>query len=98
MDSYSCAAVPNTANPGGQNNYHICDPKLDEMMNAVNATADPAGRKTALDALQKYIFDQYYVIMMYARANVYGTTDRFVPGPFSFASNMDWNSELWTVK
>jgi peptide/nickel transport system substrate-binding protein len=98
LDSYACDMVPSEANPGGLNNYHICDPQLDDLMNAVNASADPAVRKTALDALQKYIFDQYYVVMMYVRANVYGYTDRFVPGPFSFTSNMDWNSEVWDVK
>lgn len=98
MDSYACNTIPNAANPSGTNNYHLCDPQLDPLLAAVNATADPAARKTALDAVQKYIFDQYYVIMMYARANVYGTTARFVPGPFGFASNMDWNSEVWDVK
>jgi peptide/nickel transport system substrate-binding protein len=98
MDSYSCAAVPSAANHGGQNYYHICDPVLDKMMLAVNASVDPAVRKTALDALQKYIYDQYYVILMYVRANVYGFTDRFLPGPFSFRSNMDWNSQVWDVK
>jgi peptide/nickel transport system substrate-binding protein len=98
LDSYSCEAVPSKDNPGGQNNYHICDLQLDTLMAAVNASADPAVRKTALDALQKYIFDQYYVVMMYVRANVYGHVDRFVPGPFSFTSNMDWNSEVWDVK
>jgi hypothetical protein len=29
---------------------------------------------------------------------VYGYTDRFVPGPFGFYSNMDWNAEVWDVK
>ena len=67
-------------------------------MAAVNASADPAVRKVAIDAVQKYIFDNYYVVMMYAHANVYGIVDRFVPGPFSFASNMDWNAEVWDVK
>lgn len=98
MDSYACATVPSKASPAGTNNYHICDPKLDDLMNAVNASVDPAVRKTALDAVQKYIFDQYYVIMMYVRANVYGYVDRFVPAPFSFTSNMNWDSEDWTVK
>ena len=98
LDSYACNMVPSKDNPSGLNNYHICDPALDKLMAAVNATADPAARKVALDAVQKYIFDQYYVVMMYARANVYGYVDRFVPGPFSFASNMDWNAEVWTVK
>jgi peptide/nickel transport system substrate-binding protein len=98
IDSYACAQVPSKDNPSGLNNYHICDPQLDTLMAAVNASADPAVRKTALDAVQKYIFDQYYVVMMYVRANVYGYTDRFVPGPFSFTSNMNWNAEIWDVK
>jgi len=98
LDSFSCNMVPSKDNPGGLNNYHICDPQLDTLMAAVNATADPAARKAAIDAVQKHIFDNYYVVMMYSRANVYGYVDRFVPGPFSFASNMDWNSEVWDVK
>jgi len=99
MDSYACSTIPNAANPSGTNNYHLCDPALDDLMAAVNASADPAVRKVAIDAVQKYIFfDNYYVIMMYARANVYGIVDRFVPGPFGFASNMDWNAEVWDVK
>jgi peptide/nickel transport system substrate-binding protein len=98
IDSYSCDTVPNAAKPSGANNYLVCDPALDTLMAAVNATADPAARKVALDAVQQYIFDQYYVIMMYARANVYGYVDRFVPGAFGFYSNMNWNAELWDVK
>jgi ABC-type transport system substrate-binding protein len=98
MGSFSCDTVPSKDKPAGENNYLLCDPKMDELLAAVNASADPAVRKTAIDAVQKYIFDQYYVIMMYARANVYGHTDRFVPAPFGFASNMNWNAELWDVK
>jgi len=98
LDSYACANVPSAASPSGANNYLICDPALDELLAAANATADPAARKEAIDALQKYIYDNYYVVMMYARANVYGHTDRFVPAPFGFFSNMNWNSEAWDVK
>jgi peptide/nickel transport system substrate-binding protein len=98
MDSFACNTIPNADNPSGTNNYHLCDPALDTLMAAVNASADPAVRKVAIDAVQKYIFDNYYVVMMYARANVYGIVDRFVPGPFGFASNMDWNAEVWDVK
>jgi len=98
LDSYACDMVMSKDNPGGLNNYHICDLQLDTLMAAVNATADPAARKVALDAVQKYIYDQYYVVMMYVRANVYGYVDRFVPGPFSFTSNMNWDSEVWDVK
>jgi len=98
IDSYACDAVPSAASPSGANNYLVCDPELETLLAAVNATADPAGRKEALDALQQYIYDQYYVVMMYARANVYGYVDRFVPGSFGFFSNMNWNAEVWDVK
>jgi peptide/nickel transport system substrate-binding protein len=90
--------IPSKANPGGLNNYHYCDPKLVDLFTAVNATADPAARKVALDAVQQYIYDNSLVVMMYARANVYGIVDRFVPGPFGFISNMNWNAEVWDVK
>jgi peptide/nickel transport system substrate-binding protein len=95
---YRCDNIPSANNPGGSNNYMLCDPHIDELFAAVNGTADPEARKTALDELQQYIYDQAYVIMMYTRANVYGYVDRFVPGPFGFYSNMNWNSEVWDVK
>ena len=98
MDSFACSTIPNATSPSGTNNYHLCDPALDGLMAAVNASADPAVRKTALDAVQQYVFDNYYVVMAYARANVYGYVDRFVPAAFGFYSNLDWNSELWDVK
>ncbi|MBI3153400.1 MAG: peptide ABC transporter substrate-binding protein [Chloroflexi bacterium] len=97
-DNYKCESVPSAANPSGTNWYLNCDPALSDLMEEVNASADPAVRKEKLDEAQKYIFDNYYVIMMYARANVYGHTDRFVPGPFGFFSNLNWNSEVWDVK
>jgi peptide/nickel transport system substrate-binding protein len=98
MDSYSCNTIPYKDNPSGSNNYHLCDPQLDTLMAAVNATSDPAGRKSAVDILQKYIYDQYYVVMMYQRANIYGYVDRMVFGPFGGLSNTNWNAEVWTVK
>jgi peptide/nickel transport system substrate-binding protein len=90
--------IPSVDNPSGTNNYHLCDPEIARLLDELNATADPAKRKTAVDELQQYIYDQAYAIPMYARANVYGYTDRFVPAPFGFISNLDWNTELWDVK
>ena len=90
--------LPNKDNAGGLNNYHVCDPKLVALLADVNKSADPAVRKVAIDAVQQYIYDNSYVVMMYARANVYGIVDRFDPGPFGFMGNMYWASETWTVK
>ncbi len=97
--AFLCAEVPNADNGGvGGNSYHLCDPKLDDLLAQTNATADPAARKKVFDEIQQYIYDESYVMMMYARANVYGYTDRFVPAAFGFFSNMNWNAEDWTVK
>jgi len=90
--------VPSKDNASGTNNYHYCDAEIGKLNEAVNSTADPAKRKEAIDALQKYIYDNALVVMMYARANVYGYTDRFVPGEFGDYSNLNWNSEVWDVK
>jgi len=90
--------IPSKDNPSGTNNYHLCDPQIVKLLDDLNATADPAKRKVAVDALQKYIYDNALMIPMYARANVYGHVDRFVPGPFSFLSNLNWNAEVWDVK
>jgi len=49
---------------------------LDKLFAAVNASADPAVRKTAIDAVQQYLYDNALVIPMYARANVMAYQDR----------------------
>ncbi|MEN9563152.1 MAG: hypothetical protein RIR73_1396 [Chloroflexota bacterium] len=97
-DNFFCDQIPNAENGAGNNNYHLCDPKLDELLTAVNASADPAVRKAALDEAQKYIYDNYYVVMAYARANVLGYVDRIVMGDMSDYSNRNWNAETWDLK
>jgi peptide/nickel transport system substrate-binding protein len=98
-DDYYCSNIGNAENGGtGDNAYHLCDPALDAMFDELNASVDPEVRKGTLAEIQQYIHDQAYVMMMYARANVYGHTDRFVPAPFGFFSNLNWNAEEWDVK
>jgi len=99
FDDFLCANIPNAANGGaGDNAYHLCDLALDALFVEMNVSADPVARKATLAKIQQHIHDQAYVIMMYARANVYGYVDRFVPGAFSFFSNLNWNAEVWDVK
>jgi peptide/nickel transport system substrate-binding protein len=97
-EDWLCRSIPNAENPGGANWYQYCSPELDALFADLNSSADPAARKIAVDAIQKYIYDNALVVMMYTRANVYGYVDRFIPGPFSFTSNMNWNAEVWDVK
>jgi ABC-type transport system substrate-binding protein len=98
-DDHICSNIPNAANGGaGDNGYHLCDPQVDELFAELNASVDPDTRKATLAEIQQHLHDQAYFVMMYARANVYGHTDRFVPAPFGFFSNLNWNAEEWDTK
>jgi peptide/nickel transport system substrate-binding protein len=97
-DQFECKAVVANQNQGGDNNYHVCDPAMDKLSQAVNASADPAVRKTAVDALQKYQFDNALIIPMYARANVMSYQDRFVLPPTSVIGGMMGDTFDWDVK
>ena len=95
---FQCEAIPSAEKSDGLNWYHLCDPFLSDLMDSLLSTADPVERKAILDEAQKYIAENYYVIPMYARADVFGSTPRFIFGPFGPQSNMNWNSEVWDVK
>lgn len=79
-DSFLCSGVPNKNNQSGGNNYHYCDQsgQMDQLFAQGLASADPATRKTAYDAIQKYQYDNVIIVPLYARANVYGYSDRLV--------------------
>ena len=96
--SFVCKEVPNKDNQSGGNSYHLCDPKLDEMFAAGLATADNAARKKVYDGIQQYLYDQVYVIPLYARANVYGFADRLVFPTSSGFSGWAWDAFNFDVK
>jgi peptide/nickel transport system substrate-binding protein len=95
---WDCKDVPSKDNQSGGNDYHLCDPKLDDMWKQGLASVDPAARKKVYDQIQQYMYDNVLMIPLYARTNVYGYADRFVPGSFGFFSGMNWNAEVWDVK
>jgi peptide/nickel transport system substrate-binding protein len=97
-DQVLCSAVVSAQNQGGDNNYHLCDPAMDKLMLAVNASVDPAARKVAVDAVQKYMYDNVLIIPMYARANVMAYVDRFILPPTSVISGMMGDTFDWDVK
>jgi peptide/nickel transport system substrate-binding protein len=97
-DQVLCSAVVAAQNQGGDNNYHLCDPAMDKLMLAVNASVDPAARKVAVDAVQKYMYDNVLIIPMYARANVMAYVDRFILPPTSVISGMMGDMFDWDVK
>ena len=97
-DGFLCSSVISAQNQGGDNNYHICDPTLDDLAKQVNSSADPAVRKAAIDKIQQYMYDNVLVIPMYARANVMSYVDRFVLPPTSVISGMMGDTFDWDVK
>lgn len=96
-DSFQCESVPNAEKPDGTNWYHNCDPVLSDLIDSSLGTVDTAARKEIVDEAQKYIAENYYVIPMYARGNVYGSTPRFQFGPVGPQSDLNWNAETWDV-
>jgi peptide/nickel transport system substrate-binding protein len=97
-NNFQCEAIPTAEKPNGLNWYHLCDPFLSDLMDSLLAMADPVERKAILDEAQIYIVENYYVIPMYTRANVFGYHDRFILGPNGPQSGLNWNAEVWDVK
>ncbi len=93
-DTFSCSGVPNKDNPSGQNNYHICIPELDDLVQATRV-ADNTARKAAFDALQKYAYDNALHVPLYGRANVFAYQSTFVFPPSSGISNFAWDAEYF---
>lgn len=96
--NWDCADVPNKDNPLGANNYHYCDPKLDDMFSQGLASADLATRKAVYDQIQQYMFDNALMAPLYARANVFAYADRLIFPPSSGYSNFAWDMEYFDVK
>jgi len=96
--NWDCADVTNKDNPSGANQYHICDPKLDDLWKQGLASADPATRKKVYDEIQKHMYDNVLMVPLYARANVFAYVDRLVFPPSSGYSNFAWNMEAFDIK
>ena len=97
-EDFLCKAVPTAASPGGQNFYHICDPKLNQLFADSLKSADPAVRKPIFDEIQKYQSENYFFIPIYAWANMAAYADRVLLGPWGAYSTWFWDMEVWDVK
>ncbi len=99
--NWDCPDVPSKDNAAGANDYHICDPKLDDMWKAGLATADPAARKKVYDQIQQYMYDNVLIVPLYARANVYAYQDRLIFPPssgYAGGGGGAWIAEEYDVK
>ncbi len=96
-DNFLCASVISKSNPGGDNNYHYCDPAFDALFTQLNSSLDTPTRLKAVTAIQEYMYNNYLVVPLYARPNVYGLSSRFVPGPGGNNGGFNWDSFDWDV-
>ncbi len=88
-----CADVPSKASPTGGNNYHLCDPQIDALINQGVSVSDTAARKKIYDQLQQYMYDNVTVVPLYARSNVYGFQSTLVFPPSSGIGGFSWDME-----
>lgn len=95
---FQCEAIPTAEKPDGLNWYHFCDPFLSDLMDLLLTTVDPVERKSMLDEAQIYLAENYYIIPMYTRADVFGYIDRFIMSPNDPQGNLNWNAEVWDVR
>jgi peptide/nickel transport system substrate-binding protein len=95
---FLCEAVPTKDSPDGQNFYHICDPKLEQLFADTLKSADPAVRLPVFLEIQKYLADNYYFIPIYTWSNMAAFTDRTVLSPWGAYSTWFWDMEDWDVK
>jgi len=63
-------------NPAGSNAWGYSNPKLDEEMNCALNELDSAKRIECIKAAQKTIYDDYFVLYIYDRLDVYAVSNR----------------------
>ncbi len=95
---FLCEAVPTKDSPGGQNFYHICDAKLEQMFADSLKSADPTVRKPVFTQIQQYLYDNYIFIPIYTWATIAAFSDRTVMGPWGAYGTWFWDMEKWDVK
>src|SRR5581483_10541139 len=65
-DQFACANVP----PRGYNKSRICDPRIDALLSAGRSTFDIAKRKAIYAQLQRVLYEQLPIILIYQRREV----------------------------
>jgi peptide/nickel transport system substrate-binding protein len=91
-DQFACDRVP----PNGYNKSRICDPAIDALLSAGRRTYDETARKTIYAALQRALYRELPIAMLYQRRQIGAFTDRLHGQTTSF-SGAFWNVGHWTL-
>ncbi len=91
-DQFACANVP----PHGYNKSRICDPRIDALLSAGRSTFDMGRRKTIYAHLQKLLYDELPVILIYQRREIDVFTSR-LQGESTSTDSIFWNVGAWRL-
>ena len=91
-DQFACANVP----PHGYNKSRICDPRIDALLAAGRSTFDLAKRKTIYAQLQRLLFQEMPLILIYQRREIDTFTSR-LHGETGSSDSVFWNVASWRL-
>jgi peptide/nickel transport system substrate-binding protein len=90
-DQFACANVP----PAGYNKSRICDPHIDELMRSGNTTYAVAARKAIYARLERVLYDELPIALLYQRNELDVFTER-LHGPTGSLDTVFWNVASWS--
>ncbi|HKE37163.1 MAG TPA: ABC transporter substrate-binding protein, partial [Candidatus Baltobacteraceae bacterium] len=91
-DQFACANVP----PNGYNKSRICDPRIDALLHEGLSTYDPASRIKTYARLQKLLYDEMPIALIYRRTQVNAFSDQIVGQTTSPAAGAWWDVANWS--
>lgn len=91
-DQFACANVP----PNGYNKSRICDPRIDALLIAGRGTFDLAKRKAIYARLERLLYQQMPIILIYQRREIDTFTTR-LRGETGSSDSIFWNVAAWRL-
>ena len=91
-DQFACANVP----PNGYNKSRICDPRIDRLLVAGRSTFDLAKRKAIYAQLQRLLYEDLPIVLIYQRREIDAFTSR-LQGATGSSDSVFWNVAAWRL-
>lgn len=91
-DQFACANVP----PKGYNKSRICDPRIDRLLVAGRSTFDLAKRKAIYAQLQRLLYEELPIVLIYQRREIDTFTSR-LSGQSGSSDSVFWNVANWRL-
>ena len=89
-DQFACANVP----PHGYNKSRICDPQIDALLKAGQATFDPVARTAVYRRLEQLLYRELPIVLLYQRRQINAFSSR-LQGQSTSLSGAFWNAGAW---